>query len=844
MFLTFGEKLNHLEDSFAGAEDYLDHRNIICECGNLIEKCIAEVFYRLHTTIEPADKKQLLEFERENGTCFLKHPSIANAIPIYQSLVDLFKNHKWLNPEIPDILRKLDFLHFHYRRADNTTDAISDTDDALYYTESVLSKINFKDEPIRKIAFPLPCYLVYSSIKEKFETAKIDKHYLQIIHDAKLILPRMLNALFDFLFNKLNIRQKEHIVGLIEKYNPEEIFEKQIHLFIDIFKMIDFYEMRPPEGNRLQDDLLRLLKTNHSQHKGLSIRLIALLDSIFVMIEEEHASSILKFADAVKKHFLKGGNRIDNRGKIYLEHLMQDLFLDEHVAERIRDEVVYAIENEIILYQTFHEDKFPTKRVKDEKQAANLFKYACAKLKDKEYKAAKDDLDKLIHLKPEIAFYHIYRGVVNEYLDNEMEAERDFSNAIELNPKKEFYHYNRGLAKFEAEDYYAAISEFDKAIELENRDPDFYYFRGHAKESINDYHAAVADYRKANMLNTKHPDAARSLQKLQQKLEQEQSKKMSNLRTSKELANRLAFACDKLSNNEFQEALKDFNHLISLKDDAAFYYIYRGMTYEYIGEILRAKADFKKALTLNPKKDFYYYNRGMVRYKVGDYKNAYKEFSYAIEIEPNDADYFYFRGLMNEKLAKDQMAISDYLKTLKINNKHPDAMRRISILREKMHTDYLDEDKDEQQKDKKLHDAAFAQTYFDNACEALGEKDYKRAVTELNHAIAIQENMAFYHIYQGIAYRKLNDENSMTESFHKAMAINPNKAMFFFNRGKAEMECKDYEKAIEEFTRAINMEKNFAYYTYRAKAYKKSGKTEQAGLDLIQAEKFQSGAQL
>ena len=74
MFVSFGEKLNSIDDSFANAKGFEDHKAIIIHCGELVEKCFLYLFQEFHTTLTSNnDKRKFLEFEkkkRNNNTQF------------------------------------------------------------------------------------------------------------------------------------------------------------------------------------------------------------------------------------------------------------------------------------------------------------------------------------------------------------------------------------------------------------------------------------------------------------------------------------------------------------------------------------------------------------------------------------------------------------------------------------------------------------------------------------------------------------------------------------------------------------------------------------------------------
>ena len=118
-------------------------------------------------------------------------------------------------------------------------------------------------------------------------------------------------------------------------------------------------------------------------------------------------------------------------------------------------------------------------------------------------------------------------------------------------------------------------------------------------------------------------------------------------------------------------------------------------------------------------------------------------------------------------------------------------------------------------------------------------KDFKNFVTELNKAMKILPNKAFYHIYRGLSNENLELKQSMQKDYDTALKINPSKAMFHFNKGKALFDAKEYEKALLELNKAIDIEQKFIYYNFRTRINRQLNNIEETENDEYTAKKLQ-----
>ncbi|ELR71984.1 TPR repeat protein [Fulvivirga imtechensis AK7] len=100
----------------------------------------------------------------------------------------------------------------------------------------------------------------------------------------------------------------------------------------------------------------------------------------------------------------------------------------------------------------------------------------------------------------------------------------------------------------------------------------------------------------------------------------------------------------------FSEALDDFNILIELQPDNAFYYSERAVALHLSGDNGLSLQDLNKAVELEPHKPFRYSSRAFIKERMGDLKGAIADYEKTIALDPEDAIAFNNKGLIEEKL--------------------------------------------------------------------------------------------------------------------------------------------------------------------------------------------------
>ena len=99
------------------------------------------------------------------------------------------------------------------------------------------------------------------------------------------------------------------------------------------------------------------------------------------------------------------------------------------------------------------------------------------------------------------------RGSTRDDLSDKKAAIDDYDQAIKLKPDSVAAYSNRGLSRSDLGNNEAAIADFDQAIRLKPNDADAYFKRGNVRNNLGDNRAAIADYDQAVKRKPDYTDA-------------------------------------------------------------------------------------------------------------------------------------------------------------------------------------------------------------------------------------------------------------------------------------------------------------------------------------------------
>tara|TARA_R110002049_G_scaffold147001_5_gene309617 strand:- start:3797 stop:4804 length:1008 start_codon:yes stop_codon:yes gene_type:complete len=231
------------------------------------------------------------------------------------------------------------------------------------------------------------------------------------------------------------------------------------------------------------------------------------------------------------------------------------------------------------------------------------------------------------------------------------------SQIINLQPEDLDAYFYRAIAKHDLGDYAGAIVDYSKII-VKEPDADTYLNRGNSRYSLGDYEGAKQDYIKAFKLDRNLIGAKYSL------------------------------GCTKYDLGDFKGAFLDFNSIIqnyAYKHDFLYpkIFIYksllmRALTYEALGNYIKAINDYSIIISIKPNAENYY-SRGKILMHIKLYKEAHADFTKSLSLNKNNAYAYFYRGASHLFLGKFLDAISDLSEAVKFDSMDFDAYLGLAI---------------------------------------------------------------------------------------------------------------------------------------------------------------------
>jgi tetratricopeptide (TPR) repeat protein len=218
--------------------------------------------------------------------------------------------------------------------------------------------------------------------------------------------------------------------------------------------------------------------------------------------------------------------------------------------------------------------------------------------------------------------------------------------------------------------------------------------------------------------------------------------------------------------------------------------------------------DFNKVIELDPNKAWYYKYRGYSKSELQDYEGAIKDYDKAIELNPNVARVYIERASAKKELQDYEEALQDYNKGIDLHNKevelNPDYYSR-----DNASIKFWLKDRELIRNKVKGYEPNDAYAYRYRANLKTLKNDYQGAIEDYTKAIEIKSKDT--EAYKGRAWAKsyLQDYNGAIEDFNKAIEINPNDGWVVIDRdfqttllsANQKVKLQDYIGAIQDYNK-------------------------------------------
>jgi tetratricopeptide (TPR) repeat protein len=132
-----------------------------------------------------------------------------------------------------------------------------------------------------------------------------------------------------------------------------------------------------------------------------------------------------------------------------------------------------------------------------------------------------------------------------------------------------------------------------------------------------------------------------------------------------------------LRKNEYDQAAKVMDAIITAEPDHANHYRFRAEIFRLWGKFKLAVRDYHKMAQLDPRSPVAYNGLAEVYLQTGDYDKAQEAAHKAVDLAPDDWVTYYNLGMIEDRLKDSQSVIADLTKALTL--KVPDARHRLLI---------------------------------------------------------------------------------------------------------------------------------------------------------------------
>jgi len=255
---------------------------------------------------------------------------------------------------------------------------------------------------------------------------------------------------------------------------------------------------------------------------------------------------------------------------------------------------------------------------------------------------------------------------------------------------------------------------------------------------------------------------------------------------------------------QYTEALVQFDKTISVLPNFEKPYFGRGLIYFKKNQYEKASADFEKVIELNPNDYLGYYYLGKIELNLNQFKKSQKYLNKSREINPDNPETYYELGNTYFNQNQFAAAISRYKKCIELKSDHLDARQKLGecFYRTQVYYRALLE----------FESILAIDPYDANAYFMIGTTVYKQAV--LNDLIdAIFEIFDPYEtgtkkIKKTEGNQQLKDElyRKMADSFFKAQQLRENFIQATFNLALTYKEMAEYDQSIEYFKKTIQID--------------------------------------
>ena len=262
----------------------------------------------------------------------------------------------------------------------------------------------------------------------------------------------------------------------------------------------------------------------------------------------------------------------------------------------------------------------------------------------------------------------------------------------------------------------------------------------------------------------------------------------------------------KYSLNDFTGAVKDFTKTLDIHPLYVRAYHYRGISNDRLGNYADAKDDYNNAIKLDPFDPELHIALGSTKLHLNEFENAIASFDTALIINPNNANAYINRGVAKRFLNRLDDAIEDLDKAVYHDFFNIEALVRRGIIqmeREK----YQEAITDFNNALKMDNDNPII--YFNRGTVYLNLGDTIAALKDYERVNNLDQRNAMTYFNRAIIYGMMKEDDIALALFDKVIEINPENIYGYFNRGILYYKMKELDNAENDFSKVIELFPDF-----------------------------------
>lgn len=258
----------------------------------------------------------------------------------------------------------------------------------------------------------------------------------------------------------------------------------------------------------------------------------------------------------------------------------------------------------------------------------------------------------------------------------------------------------------------------------------------------------------------------------------------------------------KYSLNDYIGAIEDFTKTLEIHPLYVRAYHYRGIANDRLGNYANAKKDYTKAISLDPFDAELHIAMGSTKLHLNEFENAIANFDTAIIINPNNANAYINRGIAKRYLERLDDAIEDLNKAVYYDLFNIEALVRRGIIQMEREQ-YQDALFDFNNALKLDNDNPII--FFNRGTVYLNIGDTISALRDYERVNNLDERNALTYFNRAIIYAQLEESDIALALFNKVVEINPKNIYGYFNRGILHYQMNELDNAENDFSKVIEL---------------------------------------